>query len=116
MPVFQIATLRPQRHHGKLGTVLLQNACCTLLCIAVPEKVHFVVADFYDIRLRKSPENLFFSLLRAVPEREAKVGVIGDQLTLLFGIGDRSLCGRARRLVGQAQCSEVEDPRLINEG
>ncbi|KAF5034991.1 hypothetical protein DSECCO2_590360 [anaerobic digester metagenome] len=84
--------------------------------MAIPEKAHLVVADFNNIRLGKPPKNLFFGLLRAMPEREAQIGVVGNKLPLLFSVGDRPLCSGARRLVGEAEGSEVERPRRINKG
>ena len=113
---FQQAAIRPQRHHGEGHAELRQQLVRALLRGAVPEKFHFVVADFHHVRLMQAPKHLLLCSVLTRPQRKPQIGVAADELSLGFGVGHRLLGRRADRFVRQAQGAEVEHLGLVNEG
>ena len=111
----QQATLRAERHHRELHVKLAQKLFRALLRGTSPEKRNLVVADFDYVRLLKAPEHLLSCFLLGAPERHAQIGVAGDELTGFLCIGDGLLRCRAGGLVCEAEGSEVEHARLVNE-
>ena len=106
--VLEIASVRAAGGKYQLHTVVLQNVRGPFFYTQAKEKFHFLVTDFYDIRLAQSPEKLLLCVFHATPQGLAEVGVIGNQFALGLGIGHRLIGRGAGRLVRQAQSAEAE--------
>ncbi len=111
----QQAALRAERHHRELHVKLAQKLFRALLRGACPEKQNFAVADFDYVRLLKAPEHLLSCLFLGAPERHAQIGVAGDELTGFLCIGGGLPGCHAGGFVCEAEGSEVEHARLVNE-
>ena len=111
----QQAALRTERHHRELHVKLAQKLFCALLRGTSPEKRNFAVADFDCVRLLKTPEHLPSCFLLGTPERHAQIGVAGDELADFLCIGGGLPGRRAGGFVCEAEGSEVEHARLVNE-
>ena len=77
--------------------------------------MHFLFADLHHIRLLQSPEELFFRLRRALPERQTQIWVVGNQFPPRSCVGDRLLRCVARRLIGQRERTEMKDLCLVDQ-
>ena len=110
------AAFGAQRRIDQLHAVFGQQLLRARFGRKAPQKVDLFVADLDHVGLAQPPFDLLFGVGLAFPQRFAQVGVKADELAFFLRVGHGLLRGRAGGLAGQAQSSEMEHPRFVDEG